>query len=110
MAPYDQALYASRNHERPVSTLVSYGHPEARFEVVEQPERRSAHCEGLPETCLTLIVESFGRRRRRKLCDARTRGLRAVFYGDLVFGWLWMLTGAAEKRTLAGADRLHFDG
>ena len=37
--------------------------------------------------------------RRQKVVGARTRGLRAVTYGDLDFGHLWVLKVASEKRT-----------
>jgi len=42
--------------------------------------------------------------RRRKVVGARTRGLQAVIYGDLDFGLLWAVIGAADMRTHLRAD------
>jgi len=44
--------------------------------------------------------------RRRKVGGARTRGPRAMVYGDFDFGRLWAVAGAAEDRTYLKADRL----
>ena len=46
--------------------------------------------------------------RRRKVVGARTRGPQAVSYGNLDYGQLRALTGAAEMRTDLKADRLLF--
>ncbi len=36
---------------------------------------------------------------RRKVGDARTRGSRAVTYGDFAFRRLWVLMGTADMQT-----------
>jgi len=43
--------------------------------------------------------------RRRKVDGARTRGPRAMTYGDFDFGLIWARSGAAEERTYVKADR-----
>jgi hypothetical protein len=40
-----------------------------------------------------LSLESFGRRRRTKVLEERTRGVQVSVYGDLVS---WLMQGAAE--------------
>ncbi len=35
---------------------------------------------------------------RRKVGDARTRGARAVTYGDFDFGRVWVLMGTADMQ------------
>ena len=44
--------------------------------------------------------------RRRKVDGARTRGPRAMVYGDFAFGRLWALAGEAENWTYLKADGL----
>lgn len=46
--------------------------------------------------------------RRRKVVGARTRGPRGMVYGDLEFGPLWAVIGAAEMRTDLRAERVLF--
>jgi len=49
---------------------------------------------GRPENGPTKILKSFGRRRRTKVLEERTRGGQASVYGDLGF---WLMREAARR-------------
>jgi hypothetical protein len=59
--------------------------------------RAAGSCDVKADRPLPFRVSDAGR--RRKVGDARTRGPRAVTYGDFAFGRLWVLEGSADMRT-----------
>lgn len=71
----------------------------------EVDERTSAIVGLLLASGRAAFLKSFGRRRRTKVLDARTRGSQAMSYGVFGLGWVGMLIGAARVLSSLEADR-----
>ena len=46
---------------------------------------------------IPIILKSFGRRRRTKVVDERTRGKQALVYGEIEFGPMWGTVRASPR-------------